>query len=55
MPDVTAADDLLTAADAAKIIGVHLISSIRTPYNHRRYRRGDVEALLNKSARKAAS
>ena len=54
-------DDLLTAAAAAKIIGVHrdtlkryedrdhLITSIRTPYGHRRYRRGDVETLITKA------
>jgi DNA-binding transcriptional MerR regulator len=52
------ADDLLTASAAAKLIGVHrdtlkryedrdhLITSVRTPYGHRRYRRSDVEKLL---------
>ena len=56
------ADDLLTSTTAAKLIGVHrdtlkryedrdqLITSVRTPYGHRRYRRADVEALLTKAS-----
>lgn len=56
------ADDLLPAAAAAALIGVHrdtlkryedrdhLIISIRTPTGHRRYRRGDVEALATRRA-----
>jgi DNA-binding transcriptional MerR regulator len=54
------ADDLLAAARAASLIGVHrdtlkryedrdqLITSIRTPKGHRRYRRGDVLALIHR-------
>jgi DNA-binding transcriptional MerR regulator len=56
------ANDLLPPAEAAALIGVHrdtlkryedrdhLITSIRTPYGHRRYRRGDVEALITHEA-----
>lgn len=50
-------DELLASGDAASLIGVHRdtikrweklgrITSLRTPDGHRRYRRGDVEALL---------
>lgn len=50
-------DDLLASGEASKLIGVSRdtlkrwekkgrITSLRTPDNHRRYRRGDVEALL---------
>ncbi len=66
MPTAVDPDDLLPAAAAAKLIGVHrdtlkryedrdhLIESLRTPSGHRRYRRSDVEALLNRR-QKAAS
>ena len=50
-------DDLLSSGVAAAIAGVSRdtikrwerngqIKALRTPSNHRRYRRGDVEALL---------
>lgn len=53
-------DELLPVTAAAALIGVHrdtlkryedrdhLITSIRTPSGHRRYRRGDVEALATR-------
>jgi excisionase family DNA binding protein len=51
------ADDLLTTGESADIVGVSVdtikrweragkITSLRTPTGHRRFRRGDVEALL---------
>lgn len=50
-------DDFLPPAESAKLIGISRdtlkrwekkgrITSLRTPEGHRRYRRGDVEALL---------
>jgi excisionase family DNA binding protein len=50
-------DELLPPAESASLIGISVdtlkrwekagrISSLRTPHGHRRYRRGDVEALL---------
>lgn len=58
-------DDLLASGEAAKLIGVSRdtlkrwekkgrISSRRTPEGHRRYRRGDVEALLTESVEASA-
>ena len=50
--------DLLSVTAAAKLIGVHrdtlkryedrdhLIASVRTPTGHRRYRRAEVQALM---------
>lgn len=53
-------DELLQPSDAASLIGVHpdtlkrweakgRITSLRTPEGHRRFRRGDVEALLTQA------
>jgi DNA-binding transcriptional MerR regulator len=54
-------DDLLAPSIAAALIGVSrdtlkryedrdgLISSVRTPSGHRRYRRSEVEALITKA------
>jgi len=53
--------ELLTVGEAATIAGVHvdtikrwekagLISSLRTPVGHRRFRRADVEKLLSTGA-----
>lgn len=53
--------ELLSVGEAALLAGVHVdtikrwekagrISSLRTPNGHRRYRRGDVEALLTTEA-----
>lgn len=50
-------DELLPPAESAALVGVSVdtlkrwekagrISSLRTPHGHRRYRRGEVEALL---------
>lgn len=50
-------DELLPPAEAAALVGISRdtikrweragrITSRRTPHGHRRYRRGDVEALL---------
>lgn len=62
MADVGAkSDELLPAGPSAALLGVHkatlaryedrgLIKSVRTPSGHRRYRRGDVEALLTEAA-----
>lgn len=58
-------DDLLPPGEAAALIGVSRdtlkrweakdrIRSLRTPDNHRRYRRGDVEALLTEPAEASA-
>ncbi|QBC87350.1 MerR family transcriptional regulator [Mycobacterium avium] len=54
-------DELISPGEAAALLGVHVdtvkrwerdgrISSLRTPLNHRRYRRGDVEKLLTEAA-----
>lgn len=51
-------DELLPPAESAKLIGISRdtlkrwekkgrITSLRTPEGHRRFRRGDVEALLS--------
>ncbi|GAA2022288.1 helix-turn-helix domain-containing protein [Pseudokineococcus marinus] len=53
-------NDLLSVSQAAALVGVSLdtirrwdndgrIQSVRTPTGHRRFRRGDVEALLQPS------
>lgn len=53
--------EILTRAEAAQALGVHpatvarwaaadILSSFRTPSGERRYRRCDVEALLNRRA-----
>ena len=58
MPKHPASDaELLTVGEAATTAGVHvdtikrwekagLITSLRTPVGHRRFRRSDVEALM---------
>jgi len=54
-----AGPDVLTRAETAQVLGVHpstvsrwadsgLLPHIRTPSGERRYRRGDVEELLNR-------
>lgn len=59
-------DELLPPAESAKLIGISRdtlkrwekqgrISSLRTPHGHRRFRRGDVEALLSVGTEEAAS
>lgn len=66
MPDPDAPDELLTPLEAAKRLGITVrtlhrweaggfIESVRTPYNHRRFRRSDVEKLLTRNEPKASA
>jgi excisionase family DNA binding protein len=62
---MTEADELLPVTEAARLLGVsasslrnyekqRLIVSHRTPGGHRRFRRGDVEALVDAGSRRLA-
>lgn len=55
-------DELLSVGDSATLLGVHTdtlkrweragqIESVRTPTNHRRFRRSDLETLLTSSTK----